>query len=216
MSAESVATTIAESLREVVPGYWDGKKSVLRMRDEGSPHWRQMEWIGWFFEHLCHIALKGVLEMPGPRYGNVTFDGFAEAPWDFKAHAIQSGSKLIVNDQEAIDWAVEKYGWVGLILASGEAVYDDERRTFQAWHNNMKGGYSQYERDRVARGAKSRIRKAAFTVKEILVLRIDADHVREAGSFQSSFRNSNGAPRRQKMLIDTNDVSECVLEVVCF
>jgi len=49
-----------------------------------------------------------------------------------------------------------------------------------------------------------------------MVLRIGADHVREAGSFQESFRNSDGSARRAKMLVDINDVSDSVLEVIRF
>jgi len=28
------------------------------------------------------------MDIPGPRYGNVEFDGFRFIPWDFKAHSI--------------------------------------------------------------------------------------------------------------------------------
>jgi hypothetical protein len=35
------------------PKHWDGKKCILQMREEGFSHWKQMEWIGFYFQFLC-------------------------------------------------------------------------------------------------------------------------------------------------------------------
>lgn len=63
-----------------IPRVWEGEKAVLEMKKEGFRHWRQMEWIGWYFQFQCEQLLSGVFEIPGPRYGNVGFDGFREIP----------------------------------------------------------------------------------------------------------------------------------------
>src|SRR3990172_3833840 len=86
-----------------VPKYWDGKNSILEMRDSGNTQWRQMEWIGFYFQFLCEKYLSAVMQIPGPRYGRVEFDGFLDIPWDFKAHSINTLSRgVIINDSEAI------------------------------------------------------------------------------------------------------------------
>ena len=117
---------------------WDGKKSILEMTDNNGRHWKQMEWIGWYFEYWCNRNLTGVMEMPySKKYGNVSFDGYLKIPWDFKSHAIQSGNKIIVNDSEATANAIADFGCVGLIIASGPVVYD-ESQEFKKWHAKQK------------------------------------------------------------------------------
>jgi len=38
-----------EKLLAQMPAVWDGRKAILEMRDSGYPHWKQMEWIGFYF-----------------------------------------------------------------------------------------------------------------------------------------------------------------------
>ena len=42
------AMEMGERLIEL-PKMWDGRASILEMRDSTFPHWRQMEWIGFYF-----------------------------------------------------------------------------------------------------------------------------------------------------------------------
>jgi len=173
-----------------------------------------MEWIGFYFQFLCEHLLKDIITIPGPKYGNVKFDGFNEIPWDFKAHAINTSShQIIINDSEATASAIRDYGCVGLILAMGEVKYNDTQRTFQQWHEELKGGKSKYEIDRIKRGAWSRLRKVEFNLKQISFIKIDDVVLVKCGSFQRDFRNSNGKPRREKVLLDLEKLDE---EIVYF
>ncbi len=113
--------------------------------------------IGFYFQFLCWKYLSGIMEIPGPEYNNVEFDAFRRIPWDFKTHVVnRRNHKVIVNDSEATANAIEEYGEVGLILAMGEATYNDEKRTFQRWHEELKGGKSKYEKERIKRRAQKR------------------------------------------------------------
>lgn len=186
-----------------MPKRWSGKKAILEMKNGGSKHWRQMEWIGFYFEFLCGRFLRRVAKMPGPKYGRTAFDAFDGIPWDFKAHATNTSSHgIIVNDREAIVGAIKKYGHVGVILAVGDVVYNDEKRTFQRWHQELKGGISKYEKERVRRGAWSRLRKVSFRLREVALIALSEESLKRTGSFQKDFRNSNGNLRRVKVSID--------------
>ena len=67
------------------PSEGDGKESILAMKESGYPQWRQMEWIGFFFQFLCENRLPSVgMNIPGHSYGNTTFDGFMCIDWDFR------------------------------------------------------------------------------------------------------------------------------------
>jgi hypothetical protein len=208
-----LAKEISEGFKNILL-VWDGRKSILEMKESGFPHWKQMEWIGWYFQFLCERFLKDIVEIPGPKFGNVRFDGFLKIPWDFKDHAINTSShQIIVNDSEATAIGIEKFGSVGLILAMGIVEYNDEQRTFQKWHEALKGGKSKYELERIKRGAWSRLRKTEFNLEQISFIKIDDNVLIKCGSFQRDFRNSNGRPRREKVLLDLEKLDE---EIVYF
>jgi len=208
MTLLEVAKQIGGKLKSI-PTTWDGRKSILEMKESGYPQWKQMEWIGFYFQFLCEKYLLGIMEIPGPTYGNVTFDAFKDIPWDFKVHAMNTSShQIIVNDSEAIANGIKDYGAVGLTLAIGEVVYNDENRTFQKWHEELKGGKSDYEIERIQRGAWSRLRKVSFDLKQISFIAITDQTLVKCGSFQKGFRNSNGSSRREKVLIDLEKIDE--------
>jgi len=190
-----------------LPMNWDGKNAILEMKRNNAKNWKQMEWIGFHFEYLCNKHLNNVMQMPyRKKYGNVSFDGFLKIPWDFKSHAIQSGHKVIVNDSEAISNAINDFGCIGVILVLGEATYDNNSLDFKKWHDELKGGKSDYELERIARGVSPRKRKIGLEISKILFLRIDDDLLVKCGTFQKDFRNSNGKPRREKVLLDLTKI----------
>lgn len=204
-----ISNQVGEILENNIPKVWDGRKSILEMKDAGYPHWKQMEWIGFYFQFLCERYLSSIMDIPGPRYGRVEFDGFKNIPWDFKAHAMNTSShQIIVNDSEATAKGIRDYGEVGLILALGKVLYNDEDRTFQKWHSALKGGKSKYEKERIKRGAWSRLRKVSFDLQQISFIKITDKTLVKCGSFQTNFRNADGRPRQAKVLIDLEEIDE--------
>ncbi len=214
---------ILETAKEIemrlkkVPKQWDGRSSILEMKDAGYPQWKQMEWIGFYFQFLCEKHLSDFMEIPGPRYGNVRFDALKDIPWDFKAHAMNTSThQIIVNDSEATANGIKDYGAVGLILALGKVLYNDEDGTFQKWHEALKGGLSDYSLERIKRGAWSRLRKVPFDLQQISFIKITDNTLVKCGSFQRDFRNADGSPRREKVLLDLEKIDEELIYVIEF
>ena len=210
--AQEIADLVArlEEAANGMPKLWDGRQSILEMKNAGNRQWRQMEWMGFYFEFLCENAFDGILEMPGMQYGRTEFDAFSKINWDFKAHAINSAThRIITNDMEAVASTVSEHGHYGLIIAMGKVEYNDEERTFKRLHDELKGGKSDYEENRIARGATSRLRKTEFVLKGIHFLCLDANSLEQCGgSFQKGFRNSGGTPRRSKVMIDVPKIPD--------
>lgn len=50
------AKAIGKILKNI-PKVWDGRTAILEMKDSAFPHWRQMEWIGFYFQFLCEKSL---------------------------------------------------------------------------------------------------------------------------------------------------------------
>ncbi len=98
---------------------WDGKESILKLKD-ANYNWRQMEWWSFYFEHLCFQKLSDQFEMPGDRFGKVktaSFDLKRTINWDIKTKAIKSDDhRSILNDVEATRQSIQKYGAHGLII----------------------------------------------------------------------------------------------------
>ena len=216
MTTLSTAEQIGKVLSDIHK-IWDGRKSILEMKDAEYRHWKQMEWMGFYFQFLCERYLSGIMKIPGPRYGRVEFDGFKDIPWDFKTHAINTSShQIIVNDSEATANGIRDYEEVGLILALGKVLYNDEDRTFQKWHEALKGGKSKYVRERIERGAWSRLRKVSFDLQQISFIRITDNTLVKCGSFQRDFRNAGGQPRREKVLLDLEKIDEELIYFIAF
>ena len=210
MISKALVEKMSELLSEM-PTRWDGRQAILEMKNADYPHWKQMEWIGFYFQFLCDTKLSSLMEIPGPKYGRVEFDGFAEIPWDFKAHPTKNAKgreskSVIVNDRLATAQAITEFGGAGLILAIGEATYNDQDRNFQIWHQGLKGDLSNYEKERISRKAPSRLRKTEFKLNEIDLILLDDAVVKRLSSFQEGFRNSDGSPRNAKVLLDLNNI----------
>jgi len=207
---------IVAPLVSKIPKNWDGKNAILEMKEEGA-RWKDLEWMGFYFESLCKKFLAELLEIPySKKYGNTSFDGFFRVPWDFKVHAYESGKEVIINDSQAVSSAIKEHGCVGLIVAIANVQYDNTNRDFYNWHQKLKGKISDYVKKRIARGAKSRKRKISLKIIKILFVRIDDDLLIKCGTFQEDFRNSNGNPRRAKVLLDLKKINENIEYVLDF
>lgn len=216
MLNQKIVDTV-ESLRVAsrdIPKIWNGKNAILEMRDGGSKNWRQTEWQGWYFEYLCESLFAGILDIPGKKYGKTEFDAFSEITWDFKSHASNAKSRdVITNDTEAILKTIDDYGYYGIILAVGEATYDEDG-TFRRWHQEVSGGISEYTKKRIKRRRKPKTRKTEFVLSEIRFVCFDLEALRQCGkSFQEGFRNANGNPRRKKVVIKTRQIPDDVFIV---
>lgn len=205
----------AEALRDAtrnLPKVWDGKSAILEMKEGGSRQWKQMEWQGWYFQYRCESLFEGIVDMPGKRYGNTEFDAFSEITWDMKTHVSNSKSReIICNDTEATMRTIADYGYYGLILAVGEAEYNDEDGTFKQWHDALKGEKSKYVLEQEKKYGKSRIRKVKFVLSEIYFACFDLETLKQcSNSFQKNFKNADGSPRREKNKINTRRIPDSV------
>lgn len=205
--------TLSDALSSF-PKYWDGKTSILTMKDDNYPQWRQMEWIGFYFQYLCDNNLGSIgMEIPGKRYGRTSFDGFWIIDWDFKSHPIHNKegkevTTLIANDLEATIRTIEKFGCTGLIVACGEASFDNpDSMPFREWLTDLKGGESAYSLENRKRGASKRLYKTAFSLKYIDIYILDKESIEKQHLFQKGMRNSNGRPRRDKLSIDLESIA---------
>jgi hypothetical protein len=188
-----------------IPKYWDGKKSILELKQEDY-HWKQMEWWAFYFELKCLQLLKKEFEIPGETIGNVKFDLKGKINWDIKASAIKTDNhKIILNDIVAMQKSVLINKFHGEIIGLCDVEYNDINRTFQKWHTELKGGKSKYEIERESRTSISRYRKTSAELKEVILV-IFSKYDFEKLYIMKQGRNSNGKPRKEKYMLDLEDI----------
>jgi hypothetical protein len=136
--------------------------------------------------------------------------------WDLKAKAIKSDDhRSILNDKHGIDQSIQKYGSHGLIIALCDVEYNDDNRSFQQWHEQLKGGKSKYEKEREQRTSVSRYRKVRAKLREILFLIIN-DHNKNFLARYHQGRNSNGNPRPPKYMLDYDLVDKFLVDRIVY
>lgn len=208
--SEKLLNKIIKALSKM-PNEWNARQVYLNWKNANSPYLKQTEWHGWRFQELCEQYLKPMNEFDfsPQRYGFADFDAFAEIPWDFKGRTRRNAKgveqyKVPGTDKRATLQAIKDYGAVGFIIGRGDAVFNDENRSFQRWHDKLKGGLSKYEEERIVRGAPSRLRKTKFTLEEIWIIEVDGKICENLDSFMEGFRNKDGSPRKAKVMLDLN------------
>lgn len=196
---------------------WDGKGCILELKD-ANYNWKQMEWWGFYFEYLIFKSLKNEVEIkiPGQKINNVKFDLTGNINWDIKASAIKSDNhKIILNDKIAMENSIELNGYHGEIIGLCDVEYNDEDRTFQKWHTNLKGGKSQYEIAREKRTSISRYRKTKANLIEIIFVifkKSDLDKL----DIMKQGRNSNGKTRPEKFMLDLEKIGSFINSKIKF
>ena len=199
---------VLRNLLNNIERYWEGKQCLVQMREQGNPHWKQMEWIGFYGEFVVRNRIRdnAHIREQGDRFGNVSFDLKGAINWDIKTHP-NTASAAILNDCEATEQSIAKYGYQGLLIICVDCDYD-ETGDFKEWHDRLKGGHSDYEKQRVARGAPSRRRKVAANVTNINYIILDETKLKQLSIKQDGWRNSNGSPRRPKYSITHRQIIE--------
>lgn len=210
MNCAEEAALIKKTLQDNLAKNWDGRECITEMHTAEARHWRQMEWIGWYFQWKAFKLLtEKIGGGSGPHYGQSDFDYKHNCVWDFKAHVSNAGKPwAILNDAEAVTGCIEGYGSVGFIIATGPAFYNDVQQTFKKWHNTLIEKPSKYVLQGIETGRRSRRRKTLFVLGDVLLFRLDATDLAEGTSdgwvrgFQNGMPNSDGKPRRGKIQIN--------------
>ncbi|MCL2712493.1 MAG: hypothetical protein FWD37_04380 [Methanomassiliicoccaceae archaeon] len=214
---------IYAQLRSMIGSSVDGKEAVTKMKNDGSKNWKQMEWMGFYLEELSReVLIRTIGGSTGPRYGRTGMDYKLKYVWDIKVHSAydSKGKEIrdcVLNDVEAIENTLIDYGAVGFMLYLVNPEWDIDCK-FKGWHDSEKGKVTDYVKERIERGAPSRMRKSAINVINLIVFSLSEKDI-ELGTkegwikgFQSGMRNSNGNPRRSKIMINTKRIPErCII-----
>jgi hypothetical protein len=176
---------------------WDAKECILEMKEQGFRNWRQTEWVGFYLEFLTERTnLPGVAQFK-LFVGNTAFNGCAgKNVIDYKTSS--SDFDVILNDQEAINRVVKKYGELGYIILKGD-VKKEKDKELDSWRKELTGK-SKYVSDGEISGRIHRKLKSKFFPKKLIYVSINKTNVKKLKPFIQG-RNSNGNSRRPKYIL---------------
>ena len=216
---EKMVIDTAEKLRlasQSMPKVWDGRESILEMRDTGFEYWRQVEWIDFYFKFLCQKHFGSIIDIPGRKYSNTEFDAFREISWDFKVDSIDSSPySVTANDAETIADTLNSYGYYGIILATGDMEFDNKETSFKKWHDELREKVSKYDTYKINSGIMSGTRKTAFTLEEIHFICFNNETLHQCcGLFQDDFGEADSDRAKQKEVrIDIGEIPDAAFIV---
>ena len=193
------AEALLAALADAIDTTWDGRHCVEMMRDAEFRHWRQTEWIGWYFEYVGIAALVNAFGGGPRRVLNTSFDYALRSTWDLKAHSSGGEDGAILNDLDAIDACLEEPGGLGFIVLTGDPDFSTSAE-FDVWHREQRGAGPAHER--------SRALKSGFAPRQL-----DAYHLPSAAALQTAClrgefsqmaqgRQPDGAPRKPKLKVN--------------
>lgn len=107
MSQLSIAIEVCKEHK-----YIDGKEAILEMKENGGRNWKQIEWVGFYYEYLIDkLGFRNETAYLSPTSKKVELDyRFDSILTDLKTHNINSKPEIILNDKKVMKEALEKEG----------------------------------------------------------------------------------------------------------
>ncbi|MFX0171025.1 MAG: hypothetical protein ACFE9L_03825 [Candidatus Hodarchaeota archaeon] len=192
------------------PPLVDGKEAIQWLRNNNLPY-SHLEWPGFYIKHY----LRHLLDSELPR----KFEHFdpwkrlflvkGEFSWDIRLKSSRYESPEVpFVDKSFFENYLEKNEGYGLLVGKTHFKYDKDG-SFVKWHEEFKGGPSEYTKQRIDEERSGKVRKSAFFIGEILgfyLTREDLKRGLEKGwadpTFQEGMRQPSGAPRKGKYQLD--------------
>lgn len=194
-----------------IPKVWDGRKSILEMKDADYKHWRQIEWPEFYFKFLSQKHFDSIINIPSKKHGNIRFDAFREILWDFRVDSTDAETySITANDVEVIADAISNYGYYGIILAVGDMEFDGKETSFKKWHDELRGKVSKYDTNKINSGIMSRTCKTTFILKEIHFICFNSETLHQCcGLFQDDFEETHSnRPKGKEVRIDIGEIPD--------
>ena len=139
------ARLLVAALSTICSVEWNGRSCVNEMREADHNQWKQIEWVGWYFEF---VGLPAIINAHGggpEKIGRTTFDYVRNYVWDLKTHA-EEGVRVPgdfkrpapLNDKAAMEECLSERGSLGFITLSGAASFEGHVE-FDNWHRALRG-----------------------------------------------------------------------------
>jgi len=200
--------------------YVDGRSAIIDMKNDGFPGWREVEWTGYHIKYLiqkeCALKLRDKIKKHDLKKRHFVKGNYL---WDARLNA-NDYNKVILGDLEEYNDIIKKNKGIGILIADAVANYDIFE-DFRRWHEEQKGGSSDYSVEREEEGRPPRIRKTEYMIRKVFAYFFTLDNIQKGvregwvdDTFQQGMRNADGSPRNPKYLLKTDQIPREYLLVI--
>ncbi|MDD4455485.1 hypothetical protein [Methanoculleus sp. UBA430] len=194
----------------------DGREAILEMKEAGFPGWQEVEWPGFHVKFLvqreCREKLNGEVQPYDLDKKRHLVRG--DYVWDTRFHANERSDDIPLGDVKGYNDLVKEHGGIGLLVVDA-AVVKDENGDFRRWHEELKGGSSEYSLERERDGRPPRERKSRYLIVGVYAYFFTLDDLNKGimdgwtdDDFQRTMRNANGARRKSKYLLKGSEIPD--------
>ena len=188
----------------------DGRESIQEMKTDDFPGWREVEWAGFHAKYLiqkiCQQNLNGKVS---PYDSGKRHFVKGQYLWDARLNNVESNDVILGDREEYDEIILENTGIGVLVLDSWVEV--DRSGDFRRWHEEFKGGSSEYSIQREREGRREQPRKTAYMIVRVFGYFFRPGDLRKGveegwahNTFQGTMRNYDGNPRKTKYQIRKN------------
>jgi len=187
----------------------DGREAIKEMKKAGFPGWAEVEWAGFHVKFLvqkaCQESLASKVKPLEVRKRHLVKGAFL---WDPRFCANEE-KQVILGDVDEYRELVagEGKGGIGILIVNTVA-HDDLDGDFRRWHEEYKGGSSEYTIEREAEGRPPRVRKTKYMITMVTGYYFDLSDLEKGvkegwlrDNFQEGMRNWDNTPRKGKYLL---------------
>lgn len=194
----------------------DGRMAILEMKEAGFPGWQEVEWAGFhakfLVQKMCREKLNGEIQVYDLDKKRHLVRG--DYAWDTRFHVYDKSDKIPLGDVKGYSDLVEKHGGIGLLVVDA-AVNTDKNGDFRRWHEELKGGSSEYSMERERDGRPPRERKTEYLILGVYAYFFTLDDLNKGvmegwteDDFQRTMRNADGARRKSKYRIKSSEIPD--------
>lgn len=193
---------IIECVPEISKKEWEAQTCIIEMKNAQYRNWKQTEWVGFYLEYITEKTnIPGVAQFK-MFVGNTSFNGCAgKNIIDYKTSS--ENADILLNDQEAVQRVVRKYGELGYIILKGTVVFENDNE-LDLWRQNI-AGKSAYVKKGILEGRRHRKLKSIFKPTNIMYLSVNKNNIKRLKDFKQG-KNSDGNNRAIKYMIAMKDL----------
>src|SRR5208283_316450 len=144
----------------------DGREAIREMKGDNFPGWQDVEWAGYHIKYLvqkaCEEYLPGQFVPYVQRRRHLLKGTYL---WDTRFNA-NDEEIVILGDVQEYNELTRSNGGIGILVADTQAN-SDLTGDFIRWHENLKGGISDYTAERENDGRPARIRKTEYMIRKV-------------------------------------------------
>ena len=199
--------------------YIEGRTAITDMKNDNYSGWREVEWTGYHIKYLiqkeCEIKLSDRIKVYDSKKRHFVK---GEYLWDARLNA-NDFNRVPLGDVEEYNNIVKQNKGIGILIFDAVANYDINE-DFRRWHEEQKGGSSDYSVEREIEGRSPRIRKTGYMIRKCLTYFLTFDDLQRGvvegwmeDTFQQTMRNANGSSRNSKYRLKLDQIPRRYLVV---